>query len=292
MLESLKGSLNFLSMSLLLKKSDERQDPELKLNLDITKRKKQEILTIELQISELIKAEEATFDNLMEMQFAMNNFSMKIGQKLRENYEILLDCKKNMVPLEFVRGSLNDILYLPEKDAFVYDLLRFRLEKIDVNFDYLSEELKNANGEEMCEKMSRKFNEIEAELKLLPPPEGNLPEKINFFSKKLAESNKIVPIIKIIVDRDEIEFATIKKIRFDKFLECLDDLTGSVQDVYVKLKNNNTSRAFFSILSEEEPFNHGIKLSFWNNPQMGEWKDENFMQALTLIISVIRLVLN
>ena len=288
MLESLKGSLNFLSMSLLVKKSDERQDPELKLNLDITKRKKLEILTVEHQISELMKDEEVFYDKLIEKQFAMNNISLKIGQKLRENYEVLLDCKKNMIPLVFERGSLNDILYLPERDAFVFDLLRFRLEKIDVNFDYLSEELQNANGDEMCEKLCRKFNEIEAELKLFPAPEGNLAEKINFFSTKLMESNATLPALKIMVDQDEVEFSLIKKLRFDKFLDCLDDLNDSVQHTYIQLKNNTTSKAFFSIVNEDDPFRDGIKLSFWNNPQMGENKDEVFLQTLSFLIAAIR----
>ena len=288
MLKSLKGSLNFLSMSLLSKRPDNRQDSELKMNLDLTKRINREILAYELQINKLNNTQETIYDKLMEKQLVMNQISFKKEQRLRENYEVLLDCKKNMIPLQLVKGSLNDVLYLPEKDAFINDLMHFRLERIDVNFDYLSEELKNANGEETCEKLSGKFNEIETELKLFPAPEGNLTEKINFFSTKLVESTAAVNRIKTIVDRDEKEFSIIKKIRLEKFLDCLDDLNDSVLDIYVHLKNNTTSTAFFSMVNEEEPFNDGIKLTFWNNPQMDDFEDEIFIRALSFLLSVVR----
>lgn len=283
MLESLKGSLYFLSMSLMLKSPDESRSP-----MQITQRIQKDILNIELKIKESSNDEDNIYDELMDMQFTSNKLNLKIEERLRENYEILLDCKKKMIPLEFLRGSLNDIFSLPERDTFIYDLMRYRLEKIDVDFDYLSEEVKSANGEETCEKLRESFNEIESELVMFPPPEGNVNERINFFTNKLTTCTAVVAKIKSYVDQDEKEFAIVKKVRFEKFVDCLDELNDSVQEFYEQMKDRSTSTAFFSINNEEEPFRDGIKLTFWNAPDLIENEDETFAQALSIILSVIR----
>lgn len=287
MLESLKESLNFLLMSLSLKKNDNSRDSNLILNTIHMKRIKQEKLAIELEMSVLKKTEETIYDKLNQKHFKLIEYSLEIEQKLRESYEILLDCKKNMIQLDTVKGTLNDILYLPE-DASIDDIMRYRLERIDVNFDDLSDELKNVNVEVTSKTMSENLNEIEAQLKLFPSAESNAAERINFYSNKLMESNIAVKTIKDTVEQDEKEFLIVKNIRMKKFTDCLNELNETILETYIQLKYNNTSTAFFSIVNEDEPFKDGVRLTFWNNPSMEEGEDETFLQALAIMLSVIK----
>ncbi|CAO1316618.1 unnamed protein product [Diamesa serratosioi] len=108
-----------------------------------------------------------------------------------------------MIPIDrlIISGSLNDILYLPEDSSTHDDLMRIRLERIDVNFDYMSNQLKNVElnkeEEETCKMLKENLNEIEAQLKLFnPPPETNTSERINFYNNKLIESIDAVKVIK------------------------------------------------------------------------------------------------
>ncbi|CAO1316642.1 unnamed protein product [Diamesa serratosioi] len=241
-----------------------------------------------------LKKDEANiYKQLMEKHCKLNELSLQIEQRLRENYEILLDCKKNMIPIDrlIISGSLNDILYLPEDSSTHDDLMRIRLERIDVNFDYMSNQLKNVElnkEEETCKMLKENLNEIEAQLKLFnPPPETNTSERINFYNNKLIESIDAVKVIKDIVDEDELEFLSVKEVRMEKFLDCLNELNVLVLENYVQLKLNSTSTAFFSIVNEVEPFKDGVKLTFWNNPSMQIGEDESFLQALAVILSII-----
>lgn len=259
----------------------ERETSELeKLRLEKSAVKSQ-IDEKDLEIKEVKKGLMHQMKEVTALQKQMTAMETQLEQKRADRHSLLKSCKMEDIFLPFKKGGMNDI-DLGEPTASQPETSSQESSSTDINsastqgakityereanlvIDYssLSRNLKQlddpAEIRNMMNELTNKVNKLQTTLQRIQAPNMKALEKLDGVSSRFQETSAEFEQARNKARKAKIEFETVKKSRYDRFMDAFEHVSQRIDDIYKELANNPSAQAFLGPEDAEEPYLGGI----------------------------------
>ncbi|UYV72660.1 SMC1B [Cordylochernes scorpioides] len=233
--------------------------------------KKSEVDAAEDEIAEVRKRLGAVQKEIASAQKLVTSLESKVEQKKADRHSILQTCKLEDVVVPMKKGSMEDIdhetpgaggddsdLTTSQNTQKMYE----KEAKIKVDYGSLPEELRDLDTTEevkrASDKLTKEITDMQAHLHRIQAPNMKAMEKLDGVKERLKETDTEFENARKRAKKAKQAFEKIKRERYDKFMVCFDHVSGTIDDIYKSLTNNQSAQAFLGPENPEEPYLEGI----------------------------------
>ncbi|EDO49596.1 predicted protein [Nematostella vectensis] len=241
--------------------------------------KKSELEEKELEMKEIRKALNAHLKDVSALQKQMTSLETQLEQKKADRHSLLKSCKMEDIELPFKRGTVDDIelgeptsshVESESSSAMEIDSMSSQGAKITyereaniiIDYSSLSRRLKEHDDPEevrnMANELSNKVSKLQSTLQRIQAPNMKALEKLEGASSRFQETNNEFEQARSRARKAKIEFETVKKERYDRFMSAFEHVSTKIDDIYKELANNPSAQAFLGPEDAEEPYLGGI----------------------------------
>ncbi|ATZ54557.1 Bcsmc1 [Botrytis cinerea B05.10] len=231
-----------------------------------------------------------------------------VAQRTSANrYALLRRCKMEQIAVPLAAGSksldslpANESLQQEDPDAMDVDEGDQAPEEIindygiDVDFDGLSDDLKNPDDEDVEEQLQEKISTLNSELEKLNPNMRAI-ERLDVVETRLRDTDKDFNAARDAAKATRDAFNEIKEKRYDRFNKAFAHISDQITHVYKDLTRSATfplgGQAYLDIEDSDAPYLSGIK--YHAMPPLKRFRDmehlsggEKTMAALALLFAV------
>ncbi|XP_020611608.1 structural maintenance of chromosomes protein 1A-like isoform X1 [Orbicella faveolata] len=235
----------------------------------------------DLEIKEVKKGLMHHMKEVTSLQKQMTAMETQLEQKRADRHSLLKSCKMEDIFLPFKKGGMNDI-DLGEPSASQPETSSQESSSTEVNsastqgakityereanlvIDYssLSRNLKQlddpAEIRNMMNELTNKVNKLQTTLQRIQAPNMKALEKLDGVSSRFQETSAEFEQARNKARKAKIEFETVKKSRYDRFMDAFEHVSQRIDDIYKELANNPSAQAFLGPEDAEEPYLGGI----------------------------------
>lgn len=192
----------------------------------------------------------------------------KIESKKNERHNILMQCKMDDVAIPMIAGNMEDIA---QQDASQTSsstetnstIQQYEREaRIQIDYNLLSDNLKDLEEKDEIKKMSDKLNNsiksLQDTLTKIQAPNMRALQKLEQAQGKLQSTNEEFESLRKQNKKAKQAFERIKQQRYDLFTKCFDHVSNDIDAIYKSLAQNNSAQAFLGAENPEEPYLDGI----------------------------------
>lgn len=262
----------------------ERETSDLeKLRLEKSA-KKAEIDEKDLEVKEVKKGLMHHVRDLTALQKQLTAMETQLEQKRADRHSLLKSCKMEDIFLPFKKGGMNDIDLgeassgQPESssqdqgesssmdvDSTSTQGAKTTYEKeanLVIDYSSLNRNLKQLEDpSEICNMMnelSNKVTKLQTTLQRIQAPNMKALEKLDGVSSRFQETSAEFEQARNKARKAKIEFETVKKNRYDRFMDAFEHVSQRIDDIYKEIANNPSAQAFLGPEDAEEPYLGGI----------------------------------
>lgn len=238
----------------------------------------------DLEIKEVKKSLMHHMKDVTVHQKQITAMETQLEQKRADRHSLLKSCKMEDIFLPFKKGGMNDIdlgepsISQPEassqdrgeSSSMEIDSTSTQGAKItyereaNLIIDYSSlggslkqledpSEIRNTMNE-----LANKVNKLQATLQRIQAPNMKALEKLDGVSSRFQETSAEFEQARNKARKAKIEFETVKKNRYDRFMDAFEHVSQRIDDIYKELANNPSAQAFLGPEDAEEPYLGGI----------------------------------
>ncbi|KAJ7391319.1 Structural maintenance of chromosomes protein 1B [Desmophyllum pertusum] len=261
----------------------EKETSELeKLRLEKSA-KKSEIDDKDLEMKEVRKSLTHHMKDVTSLQKQMTAMETQLEQKRADRHSLLKSCKMEDIFLPFKKGEMNDIdLGEPsasqpgsssqgessssmDVDSTSTQGAKITYEReanLVIDYSKLSRGLKQLEDppeiRNMMNELTNKVNKLQTTLQRIQAPNMKALEKLDGVSSRFQETSAEFEQARNKARKAKIEFETVKKNRYDRFMDAFEHVSQRIDDIYKELANNPSAQAFLGPEDAEEPYLGGI----------------------------------
>lgn len=227
--------------------------------------KENEIKDIKKQLGNHSK-EEST------IQKKVSSKERQVEEKLTDRHSLLKQCKMDDIKIPLKKGSMNDIeasgtSSQPDEEMEVDGSssqggrnMR-KDDKLVINYNRLDDKYKDITDEEkksFQQELTNNVNKLESTLSRIAAPNMKAMSKLDDVQNRLKETNDEFEAMRKRARKAKIDYETIQKERYDKFMDAFEHVSQKIDDIYKELSNNASAQAFLGTENAEEPYLEGI----------------------------------
>nr|QIC49988.1 structural maintenance of chromosomes protein 1 [Actinia equina] len=249
-----------------------------KLRLDRSAKKSQ-IDEKDLEVKEIRKALNAHLKDVTSIQKQVTSLDTQLEQKKADRHGLLKSCKMENIMLPLKRGNMEDIdlgetsASQPEEESTSMEVdgsssqgtrpsTHEREANIILDYSSLSRKLKEhedpAEVRNMANELANKVTKLQSTLQRIQAPNMKALEKLEGASSRFQETNSEFEQARSTARKAKIEFESVKKQRYDRFMDAFEHVSTRIDDIYKELANNPSAQAFLGPEDAEEPYLGGI----------------------------------
>ncbi|RIB12204.1 cohesin complex subunit psm1 [Gigaspora rosea] len=226
-----------------------------------------------------------------------------------DRFSIFRKCKLEEIDLPLLRGSLDNVLakdsrnsdddLMDTDDDDVYSSNRAGpstngASRIEVDFDSLSEYLKENDGVEITKDFEKKLDEKTAKMEEIAPSLKAI-ERLDGIEQRLRDTEKEFDSARREAKTAKERFNAVKQKRYKLFHAAYDHIAENIDKIYKDLTKSRSfplgGTAYLSLEDTEEPYLDGVK--YHAMPPMKRFRDmeqlsggEKTMAALALLFAI------
>ncbi|KAL9972949.1 hypothetical protein ACROYT_G019349 [Oculina patagonica] len=235
----------------------------------------------DLEIKEVKKGLMHHMKDVTALQKQMTAMETQLEQKRADRHSLLKSCKMEDIFLPFKKGGMNDIdLGEPtasqpetssqESSSMDVDSTSTQGAKITyereanlvIDYSSLSRNLKQLDDpseiRNMMNELTNKVNKLQTTLQRIQAPNMKALEKLDGVSSRFQETSAEFEQARNKARKAKIEFETVKKNRYDRFMDAFEHVSQRIDDIYKEIANNPSAQAFLGPEDAEEPYLGGI----------------------------------
>lgn len=262
----------------------ERETSELeKLRLEKSA-KRAEIDEKDLEIKEVKKSLMHFMRDVTTLQKQLTAMETQLEQKRADRHSLLKSCKMEDIFLPFKKGGMNDIDLGGTSSSQQESSSQDQAEPLSMDIDStstqgakityekeanlvidyfsLSRNLKQiADPSEirnMTNELSNKVTKLQTTLQRIQAPNMKALEKLDGVSSRFQETSAEFEQARNKARKAKIDFETVKKTRYDRFMDAFEHVSQRIDDIYKEIANNPSAQAFLGPEDAEEPYLGGI----------------------------------
>lgn len=262
----------------------ERETSELeKLRLEKSA-KRAEIDEKDLEIKEVKKSLMHFMRDVTTLQKQLTAMETQLEQKRADRHSLLKSCKMEDIFLPFKKGGMNDIDLGETSSSQQESSNQDQAEPLSMDIDStstqgakityekeanlvidyfsLSRNLKQiADPSEirnMTNELSNKVTKLQTTLQRIQAPNMKALEKLDGVSSRFQETSAEFEQARNKARKAKIDFETVKKTRYDRFMDAFEHVSQRIDDIYKEIANNPSAQAFLGPEDAEEPYLGGI----------------------------------
>ncbi|XP_058966711.1 structural maintenance of chromosomes protein 1A isoform X1 [Pocillopora verrucosa] len=246
--------------------------------------KKSQIDEKDLEIKEVKKSFMHHMKDVTTHQKQITAMETQLEQKRADRHSLLKSCKMEDIFLPFKKGGMNDIdLGEPsssqpemssqdrgESSSMEIDSTSTQGAKITyereanliIDYSSLGRSLKQLEDpseiRNTMNELANKVNKLQATLQRIQAPNMKALEKLDGVSSRFQETSAEFEQARNKARKAKIEFETVKKNRYDRFMDAFEHVSQRIDDIYKELANNPSAQAFLGPEDAEEPYLGGI----------------------------------
>lgn len=246
--------------------------------------KKSQIDEKDLEIKEVKKGLMHHMKDVTALQKQMTAMETQLEQKRADRHSLLKSCKMEDIFLPFKKGGMNDIdlgepsssqpesssqdqgesssMEVDSTSTMGAKITYEREANLVIDYSSLSQRLKQLEDppeiRNMMNELTNKVNKLQTTLQRIQAPNMKALEKLDGVSSRFQETSAEFEQARNKARKAKIEFETVKKNRYDRFMDAFEHVSQRIDDIYKEIANNPSAQAFLGPEDAEEPYLGGI----------------------------------